>query len=301
MTLPRLAPWFTGLLLTLALSTPAGAQGKSQQSHGNNGHASKPSESVLPAAPSIGGGASPGTAAAAPFAWVDNASLMPPGYVWLGLSTTRWQGSGLSETNAPVLDAAVGVTPRVQFGASAPRVAPSADATGAGGSLGTTFFSAKVAAFRDDRRSVNVAVAPTLEILGRATMEASPDGRSRVQFGVPVSVDIERSVAHLYASLGYFSPGVWFMGTGAARTIGRRTGVAISFSRAWSSPPSPVDPAPAGPRRNDLTGSVSVDLTSHVGVFGSLGQTIATAAEDGAGTTMSVGLSLTAGPMTFVK
>jgi hypothetical protein len=285
---------FAVVVAVLSLSAPAGAQGKNQQSHGNNGQG-KPSESVLPA-PTVSAGATP--SAAAPFAWVDNAALMPAGLVWVGFSMTRWQGGGLGETNIPVVDAAVGLTPRVQFSASVPRVT---DPSGTGGALGTTFFSTKIAAFSDEKRSLALAVAPTIEILGSAAMVAAPDGRSRTQIGVPVSLDVERNSTHFYGSLGYFSPGIWFTGAGAGKMIGTWTGIAVSFSRAWSSPTDAIDPALIGPRRNDLSGSVSVDLTPHVGLYGSIGHTIATSDENGAGTTISIGVSLTAGPMSFVQ
>ena len=85
---------------------------------------------------------------------------MESGNVWVGVSMARWQGSGLSQTIVPVVDTAIGLTPRVQLGASVPRVA---------GGLGTMFFSTKVAVFSDDVRALKVAVGPTLEVLTDAT------------------------------------------------------------------------------------------------------------------------------------
>lgn len=294
----RLLRGLTFGLLTLALAAPAAAQGKSQQNHGSNGQ-SKPSESVLPVSSGgTGGGAV--AVAAAPFAWIDNAALMPAGLVWVGFSVTRWQGGGLSEVNVPVVDAAVGLTPRVQVGASVPRIAGSGDPEGTGGSIGTTFFNAKIAVYSDQDRRVSVAVAPTMEVLSQAAAAATGDGRARTHFGMPVSLDVERGAVRFYGSTGYFSPGVWFAGAGAARMVSDRVGIAISFSRAWSSP-LVDDPAVIGPSRNDLSGGVSLDLTPHVGVFGSIGRTLGTSAESGAGTTLSIGLSLTTGPMTFTE
>lgn len=284
------------LVLTVALGSPAAAQGKSQQSHGKGGQG-KPSQSVLPG-PSGGGGASPGTAAA-PFAWLDNAALLPAGLVWVGFSVTRWQGGGLSEVNVPVVDAAVGLTPRLQFGASVPRIAASADAAEPGASLGTAFFNVKIAAYQNDARGVGLAVAPTIEVLSQAAAVTTTDGQSRTQFGLPVSLDIRRGLARFYGSTGYFSPGVWFAGAGVTGMVSQRVGMALSFSRAWSSA-SAVDPTAAA-SRNDVSGSVSFDIASHVGLFGSIGRTIGTAVEQGAGTTLSVGVSLTAGPVRFVE
>jgi hypothetical protein len=99
--------------------------------------------------------------------------------------------------------------------------------------------------------------------------------------------------------VGYFSPGIWYAGAGVGRQVADRVGVSVSFSRAWTA--SSADPTIASPHRNDISGGASVDLTPHVGVFGSIGRTIGTSDEYGAGATISVGLSLTAGPIAFRK
>lgn len=283
------------VFVTLAMNTSAFAQGKSQQSHGNNSHASSPSQSTLLTPTSVAG-----PTGAAPFAWMDNANLMTPGSVWLGISMVRWQGNGLSEVSIPVIDGALGLASRVQLGASVPRIAGGSDPASAQGGLGTTFFSTKIAVLRDDARGLNVAVAPTLEILGRAAMPSAPIGQSRAKWGLPVSVGLDRGARRIYGSTGYFSPGVWYAGAGAGTQVRERVGVSISFSRAWTRSSS-ADPTVAGPRRNEISGGVAVGLKPHVGVFGSIGRTIATDIGNGAGTTLSIGLSLTAGPVVAVK
>jgi hypothetical protein len=203
----------------------------------------------------------------------------------------RWQNAGVSEVNFPVVDVAVGMTPRVQFGASVPRVAAN-DALGRPAGLGTAFFNAKVAILNDSEHPLKAAVAPTLEILSGAAQLAALD-QSRVQWGLPFSVEFDRGLSRIYGSTGYFSPGIWYTGGGAGTQIGTRVGVAVSLSRAWSQLPA-GDSSLAAPRRHDLSTGISVDLTPNVGVFGSLGRTFATASEYGAGTTVSVGLSLSA-------
>jgi hypothetical protein len=182
------------------------------------------------------------------------------------------------------------MTPRFQIGASVPRVVGS-DALSQPGGLGTTFFNAKVRVLNDER-SLKVAVAPTLEVLSEAMLFA-PIEQSRVHWGLPVSAEFDRGKARVYGSTGYFSPGVWYTGAGAGTQIRSRIGVAVSFSRSWSRS-VPVDPTVAAPTRHDLSIGVSLDLTSRVGVFGSVGRTFNTAAEYGAGTTFGVGVSLRA-------
>jgi hypothetical protein len=284
-------------VVALLVGTPVFAQGKKQGNGnakssnaggrgGGNGAVTPPSEVAFAAPVGITG------ASSTPFAWIDNASLVAPGAVWIGISTVRWQNAGLSEVNFPVIDAAMGMTPRLQIGASVPRIAAN-EAFGRPAGFGTTFLNAKFAIFKDSERPFKAAIAPTLEILSAAAMQFAPLGQNRVQFGLPFSVEFDRGVSRVYGSSGYFSPGVWYAGAGAGTQIGSRVGVAVSFSRAWTRP-IPDDPSLAAPQRHDISTGISLDLTPNVGVFGSVGRTIGTAAQFGAGTTVSVGLSLSA-------
>jgi hypothetical protein len=215
---------------------------------------------------------------------------MAPGAVWLGVSMVQWRGGGASEMVGPAFDGSIGLTPRLQFSASVPRVA---------GGIGTSFFSAKIAVFDHHARGVKVAVAPTLEILNRAAMLFGPAGQGRTQWGLPISVELDRETARIYASSGYFSPGVWYAGAGMGKSLGNRVGVSISFSHAWAAQPAPTGAAAS--RRNDVSGGVSFDLTPTMAVFGSIGRTIATAAENGAGTTLSFGFAVNAGPVLLTE
>jgi hypothetical protein len=144
-----------------------------------------------------------------------------------------------------------------------------------------------------DRRGFNLAVAPTIEILSEAAISGAAAGRSRVQWGLPVSADVERGAARLYGSSGYFSPGVWFAGGGVAGHVRERVGLSLSFSRSWSSSGS-TDPTVDAPTRNDLSVGGSFEMSSKVAVFGGFGHSIATSPENGGGRTLSVGLALTA-------
>jgi hypothetical protein len=274
------------IILMLAIALPASAQGKSGQNHGKPPAAPPPTTTNLPAA---GSGTGATGAATAPFAWMDDASLMTPGAVWLGVSMVQWHGGGASEVVVPAFDGSIGLTPRVQLGASVPRVA---------GGIGTTFFSTKIGILNNENRGMKLAVAPTLEILSKGSVAA---GQSRTQWGLPVSVEIDREVIRIYGSSGYFSPGVWYAGAGVGGSLTNRLGVSMSFSRAWTGQATGGTAAIAGPRRNDLSGGASYDVRPNIAVFGSMGRTLATAAGDGAGTTVSFGLSLNAGPLPVTK
>lgn len=287
---------FVGVCALIVAAPPARAQGNSQNAHANNasknsglgksGKAKTPNQSTLPPSTGIAG-----PAAATPFAWIDDATLMAPRTVWVGTSMVRWSGDGVSEVSVPVIDAAAALSPRVQVAMSMPRVLGSGDPAGPQAGWGTAFANVKIGLLRADKDGFNVAAAPTIEILSAAAI-ADTANESRVQWGLPVSADIERGAARVYGSTGYFSPGVWFVGAGLADHVRPRVGISLSFSRSWSSSVS-SDPTIEAPKRNELSAGGSFDVTPNVAVFGSIGQTIATAPENGGGRTFSVGVALT--------
>ena len=295
---PRLAPAVAGALLALAIAAPLYAQGKSGGKKPPKGPTRPPGSGMVAPLSSAGSAVEPGgglggqavVATTMPFAWLDDASVIAPGSMSLGISMARWQGSGFSQVTVPVVDVAIGLTPGVQVGASVPR---------AGGGAGTTFFSAKIAVLHDETRALSVAVGPTLEIVAGATLV----GQGRAAWGLPVSVQFDRGMSRIYGSSGYFSPGIWYAGAGIGRAVGDRTGISTSFSHAWatSRASSAGIPSVAGSRRNELSGGTSYNLKPTIAVFGSISRTLGVAAEQGAGTTLGFGLSWSAASTAFAR
>jgi hypothetical protein len=264
-------------LVALAVTIPAAAQGKGK---GNgNGHQSKPpSSSPLPTSQAIAG--------AVPFAWIDDASVLPPGSAALTVMALRWQGTDVGEVDAPVLGLAAGLAPRLQIGATIPRVVGN-DTSGVVGGLGTTYVSAKFGVLTGQQPSgIKLAVAPTLQILGEGALQALAPDQSRTQFGLPVSMEVDRGAVRVFASTGFFTRGVWFAGGGVGARATPRVAVSAAVSRAWAS--SATDPL-AGDRR-EVSGSVAFQASPQMSLFGSVGRTVATSDQDGAGTTLTGGV-----------
>jgi hypothetical protein len=256
--------------------------------NGGKGHPAPPSSSPLPVA-----SAPPPGIGATPIPWIDDANLMPSGAMSIDLSMSHWQGDAVGETTMPVVNFAIGLTDRLQFAVSVPHVVAD-DTAGVAGGLGTTFVSGKYAAYVSDR-GVKVAVAPTLEVLGTGVLSSLGPNETRAQIGFPVSVEIDGDRRRAYFSSGWFSRGVWFAGAGVGFQVRRRIGLSGSFSRSWTS--APADPAIATSRdRAEFNGGVAFALAPHVSVFGSAGHTVATAAENGAGATVSAGMSFYIAP-----
>jgi hypothetical protein len=271
--------------LAVVLPAPVSAQGHGNQGHG---HGSPPSSSPLPAA-----AAPPPGIGATPIPWIDDANLMPSGAMAIDVSMSHWAGDQIGETTMPVVNLAVGLAERFQFALSVPYVVGDT-VSGVAGGLGTTFVSGKYAAPVGDR-GVKIAVAPTLELLGTGVLSALGPDETRAQFGVPVSLEIDGDGRRAYFSSGWFSRGVWFAGAGVGIQVAQRVGVSGSFSRSWTS--TPGDTAIDLSRdRAEFSGGVGVAVAPHVSVFGSASHTIATTAENGAGATISAGVSFYVAP-----
>jgi hypothetical protein len=274
-------------IVALAVAAPAAAQGNSGNAPGKNKTPKPPSSSSLPGATAAATGSSPlsTVTGASPVSWLDDASVLERGSVLLTVSGTRWSGGGTSEVYLPVIDFSLGLTKRVQVSASVPRVAGSPDGVGPVAGLGTSYFSTKVLVLPESR--IKLAVSPLLEVLGTAAAQSLAEGESRYQFGVPVSIEAERGAARLFGAAGFFTRGAWFAGAGAGFQLKPEMGLSVSLTRSWAST------GLEGTRRNrtELAGGVSHFLTQQIAVYGSLGRTIATSDEDGAGMTVGAGVT----------
>jgi hypothetical protein len=190
-----------------------------------------------------------------------------------------------------VVGLATGLAPRLQIGASIPRVT-GGDTSAVVGGLGTTFVSAKVAVLTAGTSGVKLAVAPTIEILGEGALQSFAPDVSRTQFGLPVSLEIDRGTLRVFGSAGFFSRSVWFAGGGIGAQATPRVAVAVAFSRAWTT--GAID-AIVGDRQ-EVSGSLAFSPRPQMSLFGSLGRTIGTADQDGAGTTLTGGVMFLLAP-----
>lgn len=276
----RLGLVTASVIAALAVAAPVAAQGKSGSAPGQNKDkkSTPPSSSSLPVL-------TPGASSASPISWIDDASLLPPGAGAFTISFVRWSGADMSEVDAPVVDAAFGVTKRFQLSATIPHVVGSADGTGPVGGLGTSYFSGKFALLDDP--DAKLAVSPLLEVLGEGAAQSLEEGESRVQVGVPISIEVPLGSVRLFAATGFFTRGAWFGGGGAGFTVTPQMGATVSFNRSWAK--TGVDGVPRD--RAEISGGVYYFLKPQIAVYGSLGHTIATTDENGAG--MNIGTGVT--------
>src|SRR5688572_5227810 len=101
------------LMLSALSASSVAAQGKGKKV----GHRVNSPVSTGSAAP-LASGASPSTLQYG--SWLDDASLIRPGGAWTSISVGHFRLSESRQTDFPVVDAALGLTNRVQFGLTVP-------------------------------------------------------------------------------------------------------------------------------------------------------------------------------------
>jgi hypothetical protein len=280
-------------LVALAAAAPAMAQngngGKTTSGTSGGGtRGTAPSRNVLP------NSALTTSSVASPFAWLDDGRILPTATVSVAVSTLRWEGNGLSEVDVPVTSIAAGVAPNVQIGASIPHIIGSSDPAGAVGGLGSLYFYGKVGLLGDES-PIKLAVSPTIEVLSDGAAQSLAATESRAQFGLPVSMEVDAGSTRVFAGAGFFTRGIRFAGGGVSTRVAPRLGISVSLSHSWTT----ADLLGVVADRTELTGSASVSIANNVSLFGSIGQTIATTDQNGAGTTVSGGISVLLTPSLF--
>jgi hypothetical protein len=228
--------------------------------------------------PATGGSAAPLASAAAGSSalqfgsWLDDASLIAPGATSASISFGYFRLNGIRQTDFPIVDAGVGLTPRVQFGVTVPyyRIRP---LEGAGfGGVGDVYVSSKISLVKPDAatRRIGVALAPVVEIL-----ELPNTSGGKVSWGLPANLEIQIQDVRVFGSAGFFSRGAWFGGGAVELPIGERARMtgAITFSRSLTH--DPTLPASGLSRtRSDATGVLSYFLTSSIAAFAGAGRTL---------------------------
>ena len=280
------------LVIGLSIAAgPASAQGRSDTAPGQTkDKSSKGGSSGGPSRASQSGLASPVTATAStsvPAAsanavayygsWLDDASLVEPGDVWVGLATGYWRGASSRQIDAPVVSTAVGITPRVQAGGSASfyhfRDAEGISENGLGSfSVYGKFLLA------DPLRAPNaigVALTPLLEL--------SPGSDAPVGWALPVNLEARRGDVRLYGSAGYFSRGSVFGTIGADVPLTSFIVINGTFGLSHAS---------AGTHQMSFGVGASMGLTPTSGVFVGMGHTQMPAAAGPGGFSLAGGVSL---------
>jgi hypothetical protein len=278
------------LLCALLAAAPAAAQGNGRgNAYGHNKRPSgNPPASGATSSSSGGGGgadvsassgsaiAPEGTGVRAFGAWLDDASVMAPGAGYVGFAVGYWRMPGFTEFDVPALDAGVGLTPRVQVSASVPFYHASATGQPVSRGVGDLQLSSKIQ-LRDPASGkgapIGFALIPVVEISNVTAVE----GASRVNWGLPVSVELRREKWRTYGSAGYFSRGAIFASGAVERQMSDRLWLTGTLSQSRSIKRDDLSEALGVPGvRTDVSGGATLVMSNTLAMFGSLGRTLST-------------------------
>ncbi|HEX6464761.1 MAG TPA: hypothetical protein VFZ98_09920, partial [Vicinamibacterales bacterium] len=203
--------------------------------------------------------------------WLDDASVAAPGGGWATFSTGYYRTDLFREIDLPVADAGMGFTNRIQAGLSVPvyNVTPFGGTQARG--LGDIYLHGKVQ-LRDPVSSadgVGYALIPVVQV----TRNPLP-GVSKVNWAVPIGVEVRRAGWRWYGSGGYFSRGSLFASAAIERAVTTRVSVNGTVSDSFATKMAPGEPPTLPRSRADVAGGASYVIGPSWILFGSIGRTI---------------------------
>ena len=280
------------LLLVFVLATAAAAQGNGRgKANGRFKGGAAPS-------PSSGGAAQlqpqpqqvAGTGSRNFGAWLDDASLLPAGLSSVSVSFGWFRSPVFREFDVPVVDGAVGMTRRVQFGFSVPYYHANEPGGPVARGIGDLYLNAKVQ-LRDPAahdNGIGFAVTPVLEVL---STDPGPEG-SQLNWALPASIEVQRQRVRAFASAGYFSRGSLFASGAVELALSDRLWATGAITRSHSTKPDELSNwLGLSQSRTDVNGGVTYLVASGIAAFGNVGRTISRQDANSASLVVSGGVS----------
>jgi hypothetical protein len=221
-------------------------------------------------------------------AWLDDASAAGRGAGYTSIGVGYWRMMASSQTNLPMLGVGLGVTDRMQVGASVPFYRARYDGGSASG-MDDLYLSAKYTLV-DPTLTLSefgLAISPTMEVLS----SVNPDGR--IHFAVPVSAELRRQPWRVYGSAGLFTRGSFF--SGAALEWSAPAGMVLtgSLTQSYSLKDDAVlDSLGIGRQRMDVSLGVAYPLGTSAATFVNVGRSLTSMEEGGTSLALSGGISL---------
>jgi hypothetical protein len=276
-----------GALVVLGfLLIPMTAVGNPKKQHppappGSIGHGKGTAGRTKLPLPAPGGSGSP-TSVLALASWLDDADTLAPGAGSIGIAVSHSDSLDGGETDAPVLDAAVGLSSRVQLSGSLPYYQASYSDGYESSGLGNTYLAVKVKVVDPNEHTVGLAVAPVLEILGDASLADPTLGLSRVNWALPISVQVGRGNTRAFATAGYFSRGALFLAAALEHALSSKFTLTGAVSHMYAtSTTDGSDLQGLSRSRTDLTGSVAWRVAPALSVAAGLGRTVSSLDQNG--------------------
>lgn len=245
----------------------------------------------LPVAPAGGGTANP-TNLLPLVSWLDDAETLSPRSASIGLSVSHSKSLDGHETDAPIVDAAVGITSGVQLSGSLPYYRASYDDGYESTGRGNTYLACKAKLADAKNHKVGIAVSPVLEILSDASIADPTLGLSRVNWGLPVNFQIGHDRTRGFGSVGYFSRGALFVAAALEHAVSSRATVTGALSHTYATKTSDTSDLEGLSRsRTDASGSIAWHLTEATWLAAGVGRTISSLDQNGSKLSASIGIS----------
>jgi hypothetical protein len=291
----RFLPSAIAFLVTIGLVIPGIAQG---QGNGNGRPKAPKGSSPTTATPTSPSTSSPSAAPSTTTvpvstyrqfgAWLDDASASARGEGYTSIGVGYWRMLASSQTNLPMLGVGLGVTDRMQVGASVPFYRARFDGGSASG-MDDVYLSAKYTLVEPTLTlsEFGLAISPTMEVLS----SSNPDGR--IHFAVPVSMELRRQPFRVYGSAGLFTRGSFF--SGAALEWSSPAGMVLtgSLTQSYSlKDDATLDSLGIGRQRMDVSLGAAFPLGAMAATFVNVGRSLTSAEEGGTSLALSGGLSL---------
>ena len=282
------------LLLVLALATAAAAQGNGR------GKANGRVKGGATPAPSSGGVAQlqpqtqlqpqqvDGTGIRNFGAWLDDASLLPTGMSSVSVSFGWFRSPVFREFDVPVVDGAVGMSSRLQFGFSVPYFHANEPGAPVARGIGDLYLNAKIQLRDPAATGIGFAVAPVLEVL---STDPGSEG-SQLNWALPASIEMQGQRVRAFASAGYFSRGSLFASGAVELALSDRLWATGAITRSHSTKRDEFSNLLGlSPSRTDVNGGVTYLVASTVAAFGNVGRTISRQDANSASLVVSGGVS----------
>ena len=200
--------------------------------------------------------------------------IIEPGSGVMSFSAGYWRMAGFSELDLPSFDVGLGIAKRVQAGASVPVYHAGAPGGPVARGLGDLYLNAKVQLREPSagpRQRIGVALVPLVQVLS-----AEPAiGESRVSWGLPVAIEVQRSGWRMYGSTGYFSRGSLFASAAIELPLAGRAWITGTLTQSHSTrADAGADALGLPSNRTDISGGVSWAAANRIALFGSVGRTL---------------------------
>jgi hypothetical protein len=225
--------------------------------------------------------------------WLDDATMLPQHAAWLTLSISRWLSPGASGIDAPVMDFSAAVMRRVQVSATVPYYRATDQSSSTFRGFGDLYVGSKVLLWDPGAHRVGVATAPTVEVLNTVPLDSAAGDPGRVNWVLPLCVEMDRRGYRAYGTVGYFSKGAVFVAGAFERTLTERLAVTGSLTHSRSTDDQAVSEAIGlSTQRTDASGGAMFRLSPTLNLFGSVGRTLSRMDYDSSRLALSVGMSM---------